>query len=397
MRVLYLGYWGSKDSLTASTILPSLRVLGAFPQITQIIYCSIERSGEGGIIALPKVEHVAIPSRDMGSVVLTKVRDYRVIYATLRRLCEKYAIDLMICRSSLAGAFGHRIKRKLGTPYIVESFEPHRDYMVESGVWSRYDLRSFIQSLHEGQQKESADFILPVSSNYVTKLIGEGIDRDKISLLPCCVDLQKFSFDTIVRNAMRDLHSYHDRDVVGIYVGKFGGIYYDREAFRIFREAFDYFGVRFQLILLSSDEHDGIRMRASQHTIPLERVVIRSVPHDEVNSWLCAADFAFCTVRPAPSRKFCSPVKNGEYWACGLPVVIEPGIGDDSDIIAGEGGGVVVREGNYSAAFRKVEQLLAQGRSQLAEVIRSIAVQHRDPRRIVDIYREMLNRLLARR
>lgn len=393
MRVLYLGYWGSSEPLTTATILPSLRVLGRMEQIEKIIYCSIERTGKGGLAPLPKVEHVGISSWDTGSVMLTKLRDYRRIYDVVQRLCRQHDVDLLVCRSALAGAFGHRVKRKFGIPYVVESFEPHKDYMVESHVWGRYDVRALMQSLHERQQKKSADVLLPVSSNYLRALVDEGLDERRVLLLPCCVDLEMFSFDAAVRDRVRRLHSFGDTDIVGIYVGKFGGIYYDREAYTIFKKAFDHFGMRFKLVVLTNDNRDGVLAGISRQAIPTDRVVVTSVPHNEVNEWLCAADIAFCTVRPAASRKYCSPVKNGEYWACGLPVVIEPGIGDDSDIVDGEGGGVLVRNRDYATAFGEIEKLIDRGRERLSAEIRMIAIRHRDSRQIESVYRAVFERL----
>ena len=68
---------------------------------------------------------------------------------------------------------------------------------------------------------------------------------------------------------------------------------------------------------------------------------ITKAPHGEVPGYLAASDFAFATIKPAPCRLFCSAVKIGEYWANGLPVLLTPGVGGDSAIIAAEKGGAV--------------------------------------------------------
>ncbi len=390
MNVLYLGYWGSRDPLTVATVLPSLEVLASYAEVGQIVYCSIERNSEPGVVTLPKVKHVPISSRDRGNVLLTKFSDYRIVFNVLVDLCRKHSVDLMIGRTSMAGIFGHRLQRKLGIPYIVESFEPHRSYMVESKVWSRYGPRALIQFVHERQQRQSATFLLPVSSNYARKLTDEGVDENRLHILPCCVDTGKFWFDQSIRRSLRAEHGLDDSHIVGIYVGKFGDIYYKEEAFALYRKAFDYFGSRFRLIVLSGHDTVDVILHLQRYSIPAGRVIVKSVPHHAVNGWLCAADFAFCTVRPAPSRKYCSPVKNGEYWACGLPIIIEPDIGDDSDIISREGGGVVVSDGKYDIAFRELEVMLATGRAALAASIRTIALRHRRPELIKETYDSIL-------
>lgn len=66
-----------------------------------------------------------------------------------------------------------------------------------------------------------------------------------------------------------------------------------------------------------------------------------SVNHEAVPSYLSAADVGLCFVHQAPSRLYCSPIKVGEYLACGLPVLITKGIGEDSDWIAKHGTGAV--------------------------------------------------------
>jgi glycosyltransferase involved in cell wall biosynthesis len=59
-------------------------------------------------------------------------------------------------------------------------------------------------------------------------------------------------------------------------------------------------------------------------------------------AYLSAGDAGLSFVLPAPSKTACSPVKNGEYLACGLPVVTTPNIGDYSDLVARRHVGVVL-------------------------------------------------------
>lgn len=316
--------------------------------------------------------------------------DYFRIYRALEKLCRQNAFDLIICRSALSGAFGHRLHKNLGIKYIVESFEPHRDYMVESNVWKWYDPRAIVQSIQERRQKGSARYLLPVSYNYANQLLVEGISAERIQVVPCCIDTEKFVFSEIERETVRVRNGISAQAVVGIYVGKFGGIYYWKEAFRLYKQAFDFFGESFFLVILSPHDEEEIDSQLKINSIPANRVLIRSVPHDEVNGWLCAADFAFCTIKPAPSRKFCSPVKNGEYWACGLPVMMELGIGDDSQIIVSEGGGVIMTIENHVEAFMGMQKLLLLGRANLVKSIRCIAMRYRHPQMIRQTYDKVL-------
>ena len=61
----------------------------------------------------------------------------------------------------------------------------------------------------------------------------------------------------------------------------------------------------------------------------MKQFIIESLTREQVPSYLSAADIAFSGVRQNPSKRYCSPIKHGEYWACGLPVIVPDGISDD--------------------------------------------------------------------
>lgn len=95
---------------------------------------------------------------------------------------------------------------------------------------------------------------------------------------------------------------------------------------------------------------------------------------------LSSADFAISAYRPAFSKKFCTPIKDGEYWALGLPIVITKDISIDSDIINENDIGYVLKELSvleYDNAIRCVDRLINSCRSQLREKIRAIAIKER--------------------
>ena len=388
MKLLYIGYWGVEDNLTVSTVIPHLKILSSFKEIDEIIFCSMEREGSARQLRLPKVKHIPLFSRKRRNVVLTKIVEHFVFAKSLKRICRGNPIDLILCRSALAGAFGHYLGALFHIPYIVESFEPHAGYMVESGVWKWYDLRTIVQRYHEAQQKGTARYLCPVSNHYAAKLMEEGIDSARVRVLPCCVDTDQFRFDESKRMAIRARLDIPANSLVGIYVGKFGGIYYYEEAFKLYKSAFDFFGPSFRLILLSGHPPGEVNALMNRYSIPAEKVILLAVLHDTVNEYMSASDFAFCTIKPAPSRIYCSPIKNAEYWANGLPVLLEAGIGDDSDIVAQEGGGHIIDPYKPEEAFHKLAALLTQGRQNLASSISALAIRHRSMNRVAQLYKE---------
>ncbi len=74
-----------------------------------------------------------------------------------------------------------------------------------------------------------------------------------------------------------------------------------------------------------------------------ESIIIRKfVPHEEVPNYMGLGDFGITPVKPAPTKRHCTPIKDGEYWALGLPVVIPDHISDDSEIIRQHNAGAIL-------------------------------------------------------
>ena len=101
------------------------------------------------------------------------------------------------------------------------------------------------------------------------------------------------------------------------------------------------------------------------------------------------AHFGITPFVPVPSKRYGTPIKNGEYWAMGLPIIITKNISDDSEIIEKEDIGYVLKELNnleYTKACQKINELIENDSSLK---IRDIAIQYRNFKIADKIYKDI--------
>lgn len=385
MRIIFLGYWGLHDGLTTSTVFPHLRLLQERADVEAIRLVTIERGTDAQAelklelgFESSKISFEPLRSKPSRNVILNKIEDFTRFPQELMQQAQAFRPDFILARGSPAGALAYLVWRKTRLPFYVESFEPHADYMLESGVWRQYDPRYLFQRYWERRQKQLARGLMTVAENYRQQLITEGVPMQRIATVPCSVDTSQFAYSDIARQHVRERLGWVETAVVGVYVGKFGGIYYDEEAFSVFRAAADYFGTGFRLIILTPDSLHEVQAKLAAAGLAAGQVFVTKAAHQEVPDYLSAADFAFATIKPAPCRLFCSAIKIGEYWANGLPVLLPEGIGDDSDIIKQEGGGAIFHLDQPTS----VPEALASVARQIAQPgyrqqVRHLAERHR--------------------
>lgn len=378
MTILFIGYWSSADGLSEATIRPHLQVLGKMDFVQSILYVSIERGRATELCSwnLPKVQHIPFfsPAKQF---FLDKLFDFTELPNRLVRLCKSRGVNRIICRSSPAGAIGYLVWKKTKIPYFVESFEPHAGYMLATNVWKKWDIRYLIQKYFERKIKLTANGLMPVSENYKDHLLASDVLKCPVEVMPCAVDLDKFNIDSSVREGMRKTLGFDAHSVVGVYVGKFGDIYFEEEAFRFFRNLRQALP-KFKLIILTSDDRDSLIGKLNGFGFSSADLFVDKVRHQEVPRYLNASDLAFCFHIPHAYSIAYSPIKNGEYWACGLPIFLSEGIGDDSAIVKETGLGLVVRNfGDLDATtIVQLRDLLLR---KAGNEIRQLAIKHRNP------------------
>ncbi|MBB6610838.1 glycosyltransferase [Pontibacter sp. Tf4] len=309
-------------------------------------------------------------------------------------IAKEHSVKLILAHGVLAGALAYKVWRRTDLPFYVSSFEPHADYMADSSVWGSYSLKYRIQKYWEHKQQKLASGLITVTHAYRECLIQDRVQAAKVKTVCSPVQTTEFEFDSGSRDGVRKQLNWQTA-TIGIYTGKYGGLYYNEEAFQIYQKCFELIP-DFRLIILSPQPEGEILQQLQKHDINQKKVFIASVPHEEVPMYLSAADFGFATYKLGPSKKYLSPVKVGEYWANGLPVLLTEGVGDEGEIIKQEGGGALFnlqQPGSLERAIQQIQMIIQDPAHR--QQIPALAVKYRSPERVREAYAYFFNQQLS--
>ncbi|MBL7855230.1 MAG: glycosyltransferase [Cyclobacteriaceae bacterium] len=307
------------------------------------------------------------------------VISWTLTFPRLWWLVVKHNIRYIHCWCTPAGAIGYWIALLTGRKLIIDSYEPHAESMVEAKVWSPGSLAFRLLFELEKRQTRRALHLISATAGMIQYCKEKYRVQPKSFLVrPACVDTDRF-FPRAKEIALVPALAQPGK-IVCVYAGKFGGIYQDVEVFHFFRVAVDYWGDRFRVLILSTHNSSEVRAWCNEVGIDTNIVHLQAVVPEEMPRWLSLADFALTPVKPIPTKRYCTPIKDGEYWAMGLPVVIPDQISDDSEIIFKNRAGYVLKsltQAEYLAAVEQIDCLLRLPRADRQQKIRQLAFTYR--------------------
>ncbi len=399
-NVLVITYWSFSDALIQAYTLPYIRMIRKqLPTGSTTWLLTLEKKSA----SLNHDERSKIEARLLQEGIFWipfKYRSFGVgaflmwlgILARLLKLIMTHRISTIHCWATPAGAMGYLLSVLSGKSLIIDSYEPHAESMVENGTWKRGSLAFRLLFWLERKQSQRARALISATEgmrSYAKEKYGARLQ--KFWVKPACVDLSLFS-PSKIKNPLLLSELDLTGKIVCVYAGKLGGIYLQKEVFEFFRVAQDFWGDRFRIILLSS--HIPAEMIGFCQASGVEPSIIRTmfVPHNKVPEYMGLGDFALTPVKPVPTKRFCTPIKDGEYWALGLPVVIPANISDDSEIIERNNAGAVLYSldmEQYLKAVQKIDSLLKEDHLLLFSRINRLAVQYRSFQIAEDVYQKV--------
>lgn len=392
-NILVLTYWGREDPLVINYTLPYLRIMQrVLPAGSRIHLVTLDRAGAkwDGDLEREGFVHHSFPYRPFGAAGL---RVMLSMLWSLTKVVKRARIDTIHAWCTPAGMVGYLLSLLTGKRLIIDSYEPHADAMVENGTWKRNGIAFRILFYFERSQTHRASAVVAASEGMRTYAKERyGYVPDVFLVKPACVDLERFSIRNVKRPGLLRAMGLEGK-LVAVYAGKFGGIYLDREVFHLLRVARDHWGDRLHVLLLTPQTPGELLPFMLKAGLSPTMFTIRSVAPKEVPDLMGLADWALTPVKPVPTKRYCTPIKDGEYWALGLPVMITAGISDDSGIIARYGIGSVIASldrAGYERSVREMDLLLRSGdRGSLYAKVRPVAERYRNFGVAERVYREL--------
>jgi hypothetical protein len=376
------------DGLIQSSTLPYLKIIHQLVPSARIYLVTQERHD----LLFDKTERKKI-NEELGrsNVCLLPQRYYRFGLLKLAAAVWQFLrlwvftirnnISHIHCFCTPAGSVGYFLSLLTGKKLVLDSYEPHAETMIENGTWKKNGLAFKLLWWLEKKQSSKASYSLAAASGmdqYAKEKYN--VQLSHFGVRPTCVDLELFQYSEKKNCEIRSELQWN-HCVICAYVGKLGGIYLDIEVFDFFKVAYEFWGNKFRVLFLSSSSEKEIFQFCNRSGVPSEIFYIKAVDHKKVPDYLSAADFAITPVKPVPTKRFCSPIKDGEYWAMGLPVVIPKNISDDSHLIEQYEAGTVLNElsvNAYREAVGKIDRYLMENRNSLRARIRQLAINFRN-------------------
>jgi glycosyltransferase involved in cell wall biosynthesis len=402
-NILVLTSWSFADALVQNYTLPYVRIMQKYlPEGSKIYLMTLEQphlalSQEAAKhtdeeLARENIISLRYPYKRFG---IGQIAVWSKVFAALVLLIFRKKIYAIHPWCTPAGAAGFILSLLTGKKLILDSYEPHAEAMLESKTWTRTSAAFRILFFLEKMQSRRAKIFIGCTSamrHYAEEKYGVSFSGKKFYSKPACVNFELFDL-SLRKNEKLLAELDLVEKVVCVYAGKFGGSYLEKEVFDFFAVCADFWGEKFSVLLLTSHSEEEIAANCLASGFDRRSLRRLFVPHTEVPRYMALADFGITPFKPVPSKRYGTPVKNGEYWALGLPVVITKNISDDSDIISQNDIGYVLQdlnEAEYKRAAQKIHELLLnREKTNLTEKIRATAEKYRSFGIAEKIYQEI--------
>lgn len=359
-HTLYLCYFGLREPLVQTQVLPYLRQLATDgldvslltfePQLHKA-WTEHDRITEQRRLADGGISWYSLAYHKRPTIPAT-LYDILAGTWTAMSLVRQHRINVLHARAHVPMAMALLAQWLIGCCVIFDIRGLMADEYHDAGIWSHRSLPFKLVKLLERTGIRKADQIVVLTCRMREWLLEQKLaNAPKIEVIPCCVDFSRFDTAT-ARGAIPDTKRFEL-----VYAGSVTGLYLLEEMGRFFLKLKERRSDAFLRILTSSS--------LSKAASVLERVGLSSddfwvgyARPDEVPAYLHRAQLGISFRKPTFSQIAASPTKVPEYLAAGLPVICNYGIGDFDKLLEKEGVGVIVKSFNDRAYAEAVDHAL---------------------------------------
>jgi glycosyltransferase involved in cell wall biosynthesis len=409
MHTLYLCYFGLREPLVQTQVLPYLRELRrdgidvsllTFEPNSRQSWSPVEEQEWLSRLKAEGIQWLKLPYHKRPSALVTPYDILRGAWLAAR-LSRRHKVDVLHARGHIPALMGALAKRLSGSKLLfdIRGFLPEE--YTDAGNWPEGGYLFRTMKRLERHLFSTSDAFVVLTKRASEILFPGRTDADArgrpIEIIPCCVDEARFdAAEKNSREQARAKLNVEERRVF-VYVGSFGGWYMTDEMSKFLAEAHRQDPSTYSMILTQSRPEEIVE-RLRGIGLSDEDFFVGKVSPEDVPHYLRAADVAISFIKACYSKLSSSPTKIAEYLASGLPVICNTGVGDLDELIETDRVGVVISEFNTEAYDRALAQLeVLRQDSGLAERCRISArkrfsLNNVGGERYRRLYRRILNR-----
>jgi glycosyltransferase involved in cell wall biosynthesis len=365
---LYISYDGLLEPLGESQVVNYLVKLAASHRLTVL---SFEKPSD--LHQRQKLHDLDRRLRSAGIRWIRKTYHKRpVIWSTLwdcwvgllaaSWLCLRRQIRIVHARSYVPALIALLTRRVAGVKFIFDMRGFWADEKVDGGHWTRDSFIYSVTKWCERRFLEGADAVVCLTEEGAKAIPELGCSlppTTSIRVIPTCADLDTFSPGPKDRVLMETL-GLSGCSVLGC-VGSMSN-WYLREAM------LQYLGFLLEsmeglkVLIVTREDHKTLYEDAIAAGIPKDRLVLTEAAFSTMPAHIRLMDLGIFFIRVCFSKRGSAATKLGEFLACGVPVVINDGIGDSGWIVRRHRVGVVLADTTlreFEGSVPSIRQILS--------------------------------------
>lgn len=340
-HILYLCYFGVREPLVQTQVLPYLREivrdeirvsLLTFEPNFQEKWSAEEIAAQKQKLAGAKIEWHCLPYHKSPTVPAT-LYDVFAGARFARRMIEKENVGALHARAHIPVLMALTAKIFKSCKIVFDVRGLIAEEYVDAGIWRENSaIFRFIKKVERLGLKR-ADQIVVLTRKMKNYLLERNLKTaDRITVIPCCVDFSRQSNNEAKKNERFEL----------IYAGSVVGLYLLEEMGKFFLELKKREPNAFFRVLTADPE--TVSRTFAELGVAVDDFAATFVEPSKVLAQVEKTRLAVSFRKPTFSQIAASPTKIPEYLAAGVPVVTNAGIGDMDEIIGKENVGVVIND-----------------------------------------------------
>jgi len=411
MKILYLSYDGLTDPLGNSQILPYLKELNSYGHSFQLItYDKKERTSDQKVIKnlrnLCDNYHIhwhSLAYHKKFSLFATAYDLYKG-YQYIKKNIKPESIQIIHCRGYVTSVLAVLLKKRTNWKFIFDMRGFWPEEKTDGGAWKKNSIAYKAAKYFEKKFFQYADGIV-----ILTEKGKRYIENNKdlyhvdcpIYVIPTASDTNHFSLDN---NNKKERNSYlkqikkQDRDYRMIYSGSIGTWYKPKEMilfFALLKKNYpnSHFTICTNQIHTKDDLIRTAKKIESEKKIfhVADSIEIKNLSYENLPCEIEKADFTISFIEPCFSKISSYPTKFGETLSCGLPQIINKGIGDTDSLVKEKKIGIVIdnfNETEYKKAIDQIDSLIL-GNDDINTRCRNTALEELDLKKLSSKYNEL--------